>query len=123
MANCFPHVRQIRCGLRRTVRENGGTLSAAVAESALDSGDPVAFLRDVTTYGCISGCVSGLVYFADTREFFDRHYEEIEELRREYENECGMPIRIAHDLKNDLAWFAFEAIARRLLERFDPDAF
>lgn len=123
MANRSSLARQIRCGLRHTVRENGGTLSAFVAESALDSGDPLGFLRDVTTYGCISGSVPGLVYLADTREFFDRYYEEIEELRRGYEDECGVPIRIAHDLKNDLAWFAFEAIARRLLERFDPDAF
>lgn len=119
MANRFSHARKILRELRRTVREDDGTLAVCVAKTALDEGDPVAFLHDVTTYGCASGCVSSLVYRSDARDFFDRHYEEIEELRQEYEDSTGVPVRIRYDLKNDLAWFAFETVAQRLLERFE----
>lgn len=55
--------------------------------------------------------VSCLVYYADTHAFFDRHYPEVEELRLETEESLGEPLRIKYDLKNSLAWFAFEETA------------
>lgn len=67
------------------IRGKSGTLFSFVAESILRNEDPVAFLLDTTMYGCASGSVPDLVYYADTHAFFDRYYEEIEELRREFE--------------------------------------
>ena len=42
------------------------------------------------------------------------HYAEIEELRTEFEDMIGEPLTIKGDLKNALAWFAFEHTAMRL---------
>ncbi len=81
-----------------------------------DDAEVEGFFRDLLTHGCVSGMISGLIYYADTHAFFDRHYDEIEELRIEYEQELGEPLRLEHDLKNTLAWFAFEETARRLAD-------
>jgi hypothetical protein len=39
---------------------------------------------------------------------------EIEDLREEYEDNVGEPLRINGDLKNWFAWFAFEETAYRM---------
>ena len=46
--------------------------------------------------------------------FYDKHYSEIEELRTEYEESTDEPLQINNDLKNHLAWFAFEEVAFQL---------
>jgi len=66
------------------------------------------FAQDVLSHGCASGCVPELIYYSDTHKFFDTHYEDIEQLRREFEEETGLPMNIDSDLKNFLAWWAFE---------------
>jgi len=57
-----------------------------------------------------------LIYYADTHAFFDRHYEEIEELRIEWEASIGAPLSIQDDLRNFLAWFAFETVADEIAQ-------
>lgn len=57
-----------------------------------------------------------MIYYRDTQAFFDDHYEEIEDLREQYEENVGEPLSISGDLKNFLAWFAFEDVAYRLAE-------
>ncbi|WP_428743764.1 DUF7222 domain-containing protein [Sulfurimonas sp.] len=61
--------------------------------------------------------VPSLIYYKDTHEFYDKHYEEIEELRAELE-EQGIEINIpSHsDLKNFFAWLSFEERARELYD-------
>ena len=66
-------------------------------------------------FGCSAGTVSALVYTVDTQAFFDTYYDEIESLRKEYECETGTVMRIETDLKNNLAWFAYEYTANKLL--------
>ncbi|WP_165796624.1 hypothetical protein [Chryseobacterium sp. HMWF035] len=41
----------------------------------------------------------GLIYRKDTHNFYDKYYDEIEELREEYEQNTGMPIKVEGDLK------------------------
>jgi len=86
-----------------------GEVARIVAECC--DNDPTGFLRDLAQHGCISGMVSDLVYYTDTHAFFDRHYDEIERLREEIEESLGEPLPISGDLKNALAWFAFEQTA------------
>jgi hypothetical protein len=57
-----------------------------------------------------------LVYYSDTHAFFDKHYDEIEELRGDWEDSVGQPLAIKGDLKNFLAWFAFEEVAYQMAE-------
>lgn len=103
-----------------------GGIAACVAREALyvdvallykyDAGAGTA-RRDIRLWfsefiaqGCISGAVSGLIYYADTANFFDAHYDEIEELRKRDEYNHG-PLLITEDLKTFFAWFAFEKVA------------
>ena len=58
--------------------------------------------------------VSSLIYYTDTHAFFDKHYDEIEEMREEFEDGTGQPLTIKGDLKNFLVWFAFEEVAYRI---------
>ena len=55
-----------------------------------------------------------MIYYADTHAYFDAYYDEIEELRQDWADNVGEPLRIDGDLKNGLAWFAFEEVAYRL---------
>jgi len=64
--------------------------------------------------GCSHGMVPSLIYYRDTEAFFDHHYHEIMELKIEFEEMTGEPMNIPHQVKNYLAWFAFEETARRL---------
>lgn len=96
------------------------TIANVVAQEAMDYGsDPRNFFKDLQRNGCISGMVSSLVYYHQTHEFYDRYYEEIEEIRLEYEELMGMPLKIQGDLKNFLAWFAFEETAYQLANKLD----
>lgn len=93
-------------------------IRAAVAQEALDytSDQRVNFFADLLQFGCQCGMISSLVYYWDTAEFFDKHYQEIEELRMEFEENTGEPFRVESDLKNTLAWFAFEEIAFQMAQ-------
>ena len=92
-----------------------------VAQDILDQDDPIDWLTGLLTHGCVSGWVSGLCYYADTRAFFDHHYDEIEDLRMEYEESIGQPLAIKGDLKNWLAWFAYEETAYQIAQKLGVD--
>ena len=98
--------------------DNPESIKSAVAQEALEYDDPQSFFDDLLQHGCISGMVSSLIYYADTHGFYDKHYEEIEELRTEYEESIGESLQINNDLKNYLAWFAFEQVAYQLVNEF-----
>ena len=98
---------------------------AETAQIILDEsdGDASTYLSAVCRYGCISGWVGALVYYSDTHAFFDRHYDTIDDLRMDYEQATGQPLQIIGDLKNSLAWFAFEKTAYSLMcdfQIFEP---
>ena len=100
--------------LKQICENNPESIQSAVAQEALDYDDPQTFFNDLLQNGCISGIVSSLIYYTDTHAFYDKHYAEIEELRAEYEEQIGEPLKIDNDLKNYLAWFAFEQVAYQL---------
>ena len=104
--------------LRQIIKVEPNGLVAAVATEALESDDPLLFFADLQRGGCASGMVNSLVYSEDIHSFFDTHYDEIETLRTGFEESTGQPIIIRGDLKNHLAWFAFEETAVQLLDTF-----
>ena len=107
--------------LNEIVLADNHTIEAYVAQEALEYGDnPAQFFNDILSHGCVSGMISGLIYYSDTHAFFDLHYDEIEELRCEYESSTGMAIDIKDkDLKNTLAWFAFEQTAFNIANKME----
>ena len=98
----------------------GDTLETEVATEALKSDDIQSFFSGLFRHGCVSGWISSLVYYSDTQKFYDKHYNQIEILRSEFD-EMGCPLKVGYDLKNDYAWFAFEVTASRLTEKLGLD--
>ena len=107
--------------LQQIIKTDVYSLKTAVAQEALDYDNPEAFFHDLLNNGCVCGMVGSLIYYVDTRAFFDKHYDEIEGLREEYEDSTGEPIKIKGDIKNFLAWFAFEETAYQLANELGLD--
>jgi len=63
--------------------------------------------------------IGSLIHHHKTHSFFDRYYNEIEELREDYEDSFGEPLCINGDLKNWLAWFAFEEVAFQITDKLE----
>lgn len=99
------------------------SIEKAVAEEILNHNweNIQDFFTGLFNHGCVSGWVSSLVYYTDTRSFYDTHYHQIEELRQDYEDSTGTPFQIKHDLKNDFAWFAFEETAYKICQELELD--
>ena len=95
---------------------------AQEALDALDNYDDIKdWFSDLLQNGCVSGMISGLVYYHDTHEFYDNYYDDIENLRCEYEEMTGETLKPDNDLKNWYAWFAFEETARKLADELELD--
>jgi hypothetical protein len=87
-------------------------------------------LEELVKHGCVSGCVSSLIYYEDTVLFHDKFEEEIWEMLYDEHEEFGfksIPEYIASfngskevgslmQFKNLLAWYAVENVARQILE-------
>lgn len=90
-------------------------LELAVEEIVEERGeDAESFVNDVINHGCVSGCVPELIYYTQTHEWFDKYYDDIQNLKEEYEEESGEPLIIEGDLKNTLAWWSFEVTLQKL---------
>ena len=99
--------------LKNIIQNSPNSLRAEVAKEALDYGcDIEIFFSDLLQHGFQSGMIGKLIYYCDTHKFFDKYYNEIEELRCELEESFGSPLQPKGDLKNWFAWMAFEETAR-----------
>ena len=98
------------------------TITEEVIQEALSYDNPKAFFEDLLQHGCQSWMVGSLIYYKDTHEFFERHYDEIEDIRAELESQ-GLEIKIPSnsDLKNFLAWLSFEEKARELYDELEME--
>ena len=105
--------------LQEILEEPHDSLEKAVALEAYDpesDENTINFFKDLLQYGCICGMVPSLIYYHDTEALFDIHYQDIIWLKTEWEESTGTSMQISHQVKNHLAWFAFEETARRLWE-------
>lgn len=99
--------------------EKPSTLRAFVAAEMLKHDDPDAFIDDLDAGGIAHGLVGSLVYTADTYAFFEAHYAEIDLLRQREGAFFGPLFEESDDLKNDMAWWAFDETARDLRDEFE----
>ncbi len=104
----------LKTQLQRIIDNDPKSINAFVAQEAIEREDIKSFFSDLQQYGCISGMISPLIYYVDTHKFFDDYYDDIEEIRQDTEDSLGESITITGDLKNTLAWFAFEETAYQL---------
>ncbi len=102
--------------LQEIIDTKNESIRKEVAQEALEYCDIKSFFSDLLFHGCASGMIGSLIYYVDTHKFYDTHYNEIEEIREEYEDSIGESLKINGDLKNFLAWFAFEQVAYELAQ-------
>lgn len=97
----------------------------------------ISLFTDVLEYGCASGIVSHLIYYADTTKYYENHKQQINELLYNALWECGFnspadlfegkwdnedPLCIDSYNQNLLAWFGFEETMRKIALEFDDVA-
>ncbi len=95
-------------------------LKVYVTEYILDQMDErekiEGWFKDLKNHGCISGMVSGLIYYTDTHVFFDKYYEDIMTLRDEVSDVLNEEVNSPKhdDLKNWFTWWAFQLTAGQI---------
>lgn len=99
--------------------KNGNPLRDYVVDYFIDDQDTPEsrkhFIRKLLELGCVQGAVTPLIFAKDIYAFHDRFQSEIDQLCREYEQETGQTVYIADDdIKQGLAWFAFEQTAAQI---------
>jgi hypothetical protein len=64
--------------------------------------------------------VSSLIYYKDTHEFYDKHYNEIEDIRCQLASD-GIEVDFPNctDLKNFYSWLSFEQRAYEIYNEMD----
>ncbi len=97
--------------------KNGTDIERTVIADALNAEDPAQYLKEVLQHGCQSGIVSGLIYYHDTKRFYIDNIDEIEDIKNEFEDSIGEPIKIGTPMYNWLSWFAYEETARKIADK------
>ena len=107
--------------------------------NAYTTSDLKYHMEDISEFGCSGGNVMSLIYYSETERFFNCYRKEIINLLREfmyyntesvYENSRGLYTKIYDSViyedqkkfttqeKNDLTWFAYEEIVRRITQDY-----
>ena len=105
--------------LKELLENSSNKLEKEVIEDILDCEYPEEYLKDLLNHGCVSGMVSSLIYYKDTKAFYIKYIDEIDELREECEEMIGEPLKMGYPLYNWLAWFGYEATARKIADKLD----
>jgi len=108
--------------LEKLLEDNQDNIIQAVINEALDYHSPKEFFEDLLQHGCQSWMVSSLIYYKDTHEFYENHYDEIEDIRYQLWDD-GIEVNIPQctDLKNFYAWLSFEQRAYELYNELEMD--
>ena len=104
-----------RQALTALLSRTDSALMREVITDLLDSDTPEQYARDTLQSGCSSGNVSALIYYTDTRAFYIKHLEEIDELIAQIETDTGAPLTPSSPRYNWCAWLAYEETARAVL--------
>ena len=114
--------KNIKKELLNIKEETDNRLSKAVIDDILNMTDTdeeiVDYMNNVISHGCISGVVSSLIYYCDTKKFFKEYIEEIFDLMNEYKENCGEYPNIELN-SNNIAWFGYEIICCELLNQLE----
>ena len=110
----------------KDIKATAGTIRADIIDHA--EGE-ISYIKDVAEHGCIGGNCSGLVYTSDCEEYYNKHADEIDELLETLAEEMGESYDITANMKrlgqtnlrNFLAWLAYEVNAQEIMKELDPN--
>jgi hypothetical protein len=110
---------QIKKELQTIANAEENSIEKEVAIEALEYDEIKNFFSDLLNHGCVSGMIGSLIYYTDTSAFFDTYYQDIIWLKTDFEESIGTSMKIPHEIKNHLSWFAFEEVAYQLANKFE----
>lgn len=108
------------------IKADKGTIRAQIIE---DADGEISYIKDVAENGCISGICHGLIYYKDTHKFYTDNAQEIDEILKRLEDVIGEPYNITEgmkrlnqtDLRNFLAWLAYEVEAQEIIREIEDN--
>lgn len=124
--------------------KNGNKLVDAVMDYYIDRygnddtpEEMITSMKDLQSYGCVSGMIGDLIYYEDTIKFYEEYKEEINQLLSELVSDTGLsieelfgdkfdkedPLVLEQNNQNLLAWFGFEETSRKLYEEMEEKKF
>ena len=94
-----------------------------------DYGDKKDIFLDVMKFGCVSGVCRDLVFYEQTKRFYETYKHEINELlwKSDFNNFTDLfgsdwdpydPLALEDENKNLLAWFGFEETITNIARKF-----
>ena len=112
----------------KDISAESGTIRALIIE---DADGETSYIKDVAEHGCIGGNCAGLVYTLDCEEFYNNNADEIDEWLESYADEMGESYDITanmerlgqSNLRNFLAWLAYEVNAQEIMRELEPDSY
>lgn len=123
--------------LKEIKKNSDSKLEKKVINIILDNknnDDILCYMKDLSSYGCISGMVGELIYYTDTTKFYKKYKLEIQKMLQELLNNCGFksPQELfgekwdSEDIfcqedqnQNLLAWYAMEEVNNNLLSQLE----
>jgi len=102
--------------LKKLLENSTNDLEKYVIEDILDNENIESYIKDILQHGCQSGTVSSLIYYTDTRAFYIKYIDEIDNLVQDINDNLGGNILsdAKFPLYNWLAWLAFEETTRNI---------
>lgn len=110
--------------LQNRIKDTNTTeLEKYVYEDILDNDNPEEYIKDVLNHGCVSGMVSGLIYYSDTKAFYIKYIDDIEVLIEDIESNLGEVVRSkkVYPMYNFYAWLAYEETMRQFADSNNID--
>lgn len=107
--------------LKKLLADSDNELEKYVIEDLLDKEQEdkkygaKGYINDLFQHGCVSGMVSSLIYYSDTKEFYNDFESEITEIVEDLEQQGCEPLsNKTYPLSNFLAWLGYEEMARKV---------
>ena len=95
----------------------------ALTAALNDRFDDIDEIRDIATHGCEGG-VSGFIYYKDTREFFEKYEDDIEDvcydiLGNDFLQQLAKDETCILGLINAMVWFTVQAYCQNKLQHLE----
>ncbi len=90
----------------------------------MDNGEQYEYLQDIALHGCISGCVSGVIYYHETDVLFKENMKDILNYLTDLKNDYGYNFMESIDndyylLPNYSVWLVVEETAKLMLNHME----
>jgi len=108
----------------KNIKAEKGTIKDIILK---DAEGEISYIKDVAEYGCLGGNCNNLIYYyyEETHKFYNNYAEEIDELIERLNDEMDYDIaenmkRLGQtDLRNFLAWLAYEVNAQEIIQELE----